>query len=58
VMWWNFIGREHDEVAGYREQWQHVVESRSDDRFSLPPDDPMPPLPAPVLPNVRMLQRG
>jgi quercetin 2,3-dioxygenase len=58
VMWWNFIGREHDEVAGYREQWQHVVASRNDDRFSLPPDDPMPPLPAPVLPNVRMLQRG
>ena len=20
-MWWNFIGRSHDEVAGYREAW-------------------------------------
>ncbi|MGV0644020.1 pirin family protein [Mycolicibacterium sp. XJ879] len=22
VMWWNFVGRSHDEVATYREQWQ------------------------------------
>lgn len=22
VMWWNFIGRTHDEIARYRDQWQ------------------------------------
>src|SRR5207237_1103016 len=58
VMWWNFIGRDHDEVAAYREQWQHLVDAGSDDRFALPADDPLPPLPAPVLPNSRMLSRG
>jgi redox-sensitive bicupin YhaK (pirin superfamily) len=63
VMWWNFIGRDHDEVAGYRAQWQHLLEEGGvpgdgDDRFSLPADDPLPPLPAPVLPNVRMVKRG
>lgn len=21
VMWWNFVGRSHDEVVGYREEW-------------------------------------
>jgi redox-sensitive bicupin YhaK (pirin superfamily) len=58
VMWWNFIGREHEEVAGFREQWQHLLAEGSDDRFSLPQDDPEPALPAPVLPNARMLKRG
>lgn len=58
VMWWNFIGREHDEVAAYRAQWQRLLDDGADDRFSLPADDPLPPLPAPVLPNARMLKRG
>jgi len=58
VMWWNFIGRDHDEVAAYRAQWQHLVDGGSDDRFSLPQDDPLPPLPAPALPNARMVLRG
>jgi redox-sensitive bicupin YhaK (pirin superfamily) len=58
VMWWNFIGRDHDEVAGYRAQWQRLIEAGGDDRFSLPADDPLPPLPAPMLPNARMLLRG
>jgi hypothetical protein len=21
-MWWNFIGRTHEEIAGYREDWE------------------------------------
>jgi redox-sensitive bicupin YhaK (pirin superfamily) len=25
VMWWNFIGRTHDEIAAYRAQWQAEV---------------------------------
>ena len=28
VMWWNFIGREHDEVADYRAQWEALVAER------------------------------
>ena len=58
VMWWNFIGRTHDEVAAYREQWQRRAGGAADDRFSLPADDPMDPLPAPPLPHVQMLPRG
>lgn len=63
VMWWNFIGRDHDEVAAYRAQWQDLIgdpgqELRPDSRFRLPADDPLPPIPAPVLPNARMVLRG
>lgn len=58
VMWWNFIGREHDEVAGYRAEWQRLLDEGADDRFSLPAGDPLPPLPAPALPNARMVKRG
>src|SRR6185312_5012178 len=25
VMWWNFIGRDHDEIVRFREQWQADV---------------------------------
>lgn len=25
VMWWNFIGRSHDEIVAFREQWQNDV---------------------------------
>ncbi|UMG93799.1 pirin family protein [Nocardioides sp. TF02-7] len=25
VMWWNFVGRTHEEVVGYREEWQAQV---------------------------------
>jgi redox-sensitive bicupin YhaK (pirin superfamily) len=58
VMWWNFIGRDHDEVVSYREQWQRVVEEGAAERFGLPPDDPKPPLPAPELPHVNLRARG
>jgi redox-sensitive bicupin YhaK (pirin superfamily) len=58
VMWWNFIGRDHDEVADYRQQWQRLLAEGEDDRFSLPADDPLPPIPAPALPNARMVKRG
>ena len=58
VMWWNFIGRDHDEVAGYREHWQRLLADGADEQFSLPDGDPLPPIPAPALPNSRMIKRG
>jgi redox-sensitive bicupin YhaK (pirin superfamily) len=58
VMWWNFIGRDHDEVVAYREAWQRLIETGHDARFSLPSADLMPPIPAPGLPNARMMRRG
>ena len=38
VMWWNFIGRSHDEVVGFREDWQRErVPAR---RGRMPPRSP------------------
>ena len=58
VMWWNFVGRDHDEVAGYRAEWESLVETGHDDRFALPVGDPNDALHAPSLPHARMVQRG
>ena len=63
VMWWNFVGRTHDEVVGFREEWQAPDHPRrrgrrrqpdvADGRFGVV-DDPLPPIPAPPLPNARL----
>jgi redox-sensitive bicupin YhaK (pirin superfamily) len=58
VMWWNFIGRDHDEVVAFRAQWEALLEQEDDDRFRLPADDPRDALHAPALPNARMVPRG
>jgi quercetin 2,3-dioxygenase len=58
VMWWNFVGRSHDEVAVFREQWQ-----AHDQRFgAVEGYQPANPggttrLPAPPLPNGRLRPR-
>ena len=57
VMWWNFVGRSHEEVAAYRAQWQALLAGQAQDRFSLPDDDRHPSIPAPELPNVRLRPR-
>ncbi len=58
VMWWNFIGREHDEVVAYRAEWETLLADGASDRFALAPGDPEEPLHCPPLPNVRMRKRG
>lgn len=65
VMWWNFVGRTHEEIAGYRAQYQAEMgfEAPYDDAAShrqfgeFPPGQPAP-LPAPALPSTRMKPRG
>lgn len=52
VMWWNFIGRSHDEIVMAREQWN----ARSE-RFGEFPDDIGGYIPAPELPNVTLQPR-
>lgn len=43
VMWWNFVGRDHDDIVRYREQWQEEserfgrVEGYAGDRLPAPP---------------------
>ena len=58
VMWWNYIGREHEEVVAYRAEWEALLETGSSDRFSLPDGDPLEALHSPPLPNARMVKRG
>jgi quercetin 2,3-dioxygenase len=62
VMWWNFIGRSHEDIAAYRAAWQAAISAGPGQpgpgRFALPPGDPLPPIPAPALPNVTLRPRG
>lgn len=57
VMWWNFIGRDHEEIVASRELWQSRVEHDADTPFGAF-DYPGDPLPAPPLPGVRLRPRG
>jgi redox-sensitive bicupin YhaK (pirin superfamily) len=52
VMWWNFVGRSHDDIALYRQQWQD-----QSDRFGAVSGYPGARLPAPPLPNGRLRPR-
>ncbi len=57
VMWWNFIGRSHDDVAAARAQWQAELGGAEAVRFGLF-DYPGERLPAPELPGVQLRPRG
>lgn len=54
VMWWNFVGRSHDEIVAYRQAWQ-----AADQRFGAVEGytGAVTRLPAPVLPGVRLKPR-
>lgn len=58
VMWWNFIGRNHEEVAQYRQEWEEGA-----DRFGVTrgyvshQPDGLDRLPAPTLPNANIRPR-
>jgi redox-sensitive bicupin YhaK (pirin superfamily) len=53
VMWWNFVGRSHEEVARFRDQWQE-----GSDRFGRVEGYPGDRLPAPPMPMGRLRPRG
>ncbi|CAM5343474.1 hypothetical protein SGLAM104S_08709 [Streptomyces glaucescens] len=53
VMWWNFIGRTHDDIVRAREDWQDAS-----DRFGRVEGYPGDRLPAPALPNATLTPRG
>ncbi|ALE72661.1 pirin [Pseudonocardia sp. EC080625-04] len=59
VMWWNFVGSSHDEIAGYREQWQaeRAAGGTPGGRFGGFPATWESTLPAPELPNARLSPR-
>jgi quercetin 2,3-dioxygenase len=51
VMWWNFVGRTHDEIAQAREDWQ------AGRRFGTVTGYAGEPLPAPPMPTTRLKSR-
>ncbi|WP_203337248.1 pirin family protein [Nocardioides limicola] len=67
VMWWNFVGRSHDEIAGFRDEWQAQItrdgevvgdgQQVAPGRFGIVLDDHDRPIPAPRLPNARLKER-
>ncbi|GIG81233.1 pirin family protein [Planotetraspora kaengkrachanensis] len=52
IMWWNFVGRTHEEIAGYREEWTTGTAFGTVDGFDGAS------LPAPALPVTPMRPRG
>jgi quercetin 2,3-dioxygenase len=52
VMWWNFIGRDHDEIVAAREDWM------SGQRFGTVRGYAGNPLPAPPMPTTPLRPRG
>jgi redox-sensitive bicupin YhaK (pirin superfamily) len=72
VMWWNFVGRAHEEVVAYRAAWQAEIgaepaappaggtypDGAPYPRFGPYPEGYPAPLPAPALPNAQLKPRG
>ena len=54
LMWWNFVGRTHDEIVEYRAQWQ-ARSDRFGEVLGYRGDPPW--LPAPPLPTTRLKPR-
>ena len=52
VMWWNFIGRSHDDIVKAREEWEEAG-----DRFGHVDGHDGQVIPAPPLPRVRLTPR-
>ncbi len=51
-MWWNFVGRTHEEIAEARDDWE-----RGNARFGVVEGHEGQVIPAPGLPNVRLTPR-
>lgn len=58
VMWWNFIGRSHEEIEDFRDSWQHDVIGEHDESgiFGTVAFEGAP-IPAPEMPHVRLRPR-
>ncbi|MFD9762080.1 pirin family protein [[Kitasatospora] papulosa] len=53
VMWWNFVGRTHEDIVEARQDWE-----ASSDRFGHVDGYPGARIPAPALPNATIAPRG
>jgi len=59
VMWWNFVGRSHEEIVAFRDEWQSEVigGGTTSGRYGHIVGYDGSPLPAPALPNLRLRPR-
>jgi len=67
LMWWNFVGRSHEEMVAFRAEWHaqivrdgNVVEDGQEvaaGRFGIVAGEHLAPIPAPSLPNTRLKSR-
>lgn len=62
VMWWNFVGRTHEEIVAFRAAWQSEISAAGlpdgiEPQFGLPANQSDAPLPAPGLPTVTLRPR-
>jgi redox-sensitive bicupin YhaK (pirin superfamily) len=57
VMWWNFIGRSHEDIVAARNDWMASIGSHGSARFPAVPGYDGDPLPAPPLPGTRLKPR-
>ncbi|CAN5596469.1 pirin family protein [soil metagenome] len=59
VMWWNFVGRSHEDVVAARQRWQAQLtpDGYVEGHFGRPVGETLPPIPAPALPGVRLRER-
>ena len=53
VMWWNFVGRSHEDIVRARAEWENASA-----RFGVVEGYPGDRLPAPALPHVSLTPRG
>jgi hypothetical protein len=64
IMWWNFVGRTHDEIVQAREDWMSAARFGAADRpmildrYGQVDGFDGGPLPAPELPAVRLRPRS
>ena len=65
VMWWNFVGRSHEEIVEFRARWQAQIDDSGPGAsvlrqgpYGVPIGDELPPIPAPPLPNARLKHRS
>lgn len=58
LMWWNFVGRNHDEIVQARADWEAARQlGEPGGRFGVVRGYPGDPLPAPALPTTRLKPR-
>ncbi len=60
VMWWNFIGRSHDEIVKFRSDWQAqaLADHHEEGPYGRFPEEWDTVLPAPEMPNAHLKPRS